>query len=214
MVLMCSKRGPSPKAPAKALRRVRRPAGGAPMYDLIELMFFAYRDFVGDADHLLAALGLWPGAPPGLAFRFPAAWPDHRRIAGYFENHQAESQSRPQGTARSGLCRGPPGHARTAASANCFQRRAARLSRSMSRSCSRNGSQRCSPGCRKGRAPQAIAFLLAMVDAERARQGRRDDRCQPAPPVAKGRNGERAPLNGASDSSPRRRHPPTMPRIF
>jgi DNA-binding MarR family transcriptional regulator len=32
-------------------------AGGAPMYDLIELMFFAYRDFVGDADHLLAALG-------------------------------------------------------------------------------------------------------------------------------------------------------------
>ena len=27
------------------------------MYDLIELMFFAYRDFVGDADHLLAALG-------------------------------------------------------------------------------------------------------------------------------------------------------------
>jgi len=32
-------------------------AGGSPMYDLIELMFFAYRDFVGDADHLLAALG-------------------------------------------------------------------------------------------------------------------------------------------------------------
>lgn len=32
-------------------------AGGAPMYDLIELMFFAYRDFVGDADHLLATLG-------------------------------------------------------------------------------------------------------------------------------------------------------------
>jgi len=27
------------------------------MYDLIELMFFAYRDFVGDADHLLAELG-------------------------------------------------------------------------------------------------------------------------------------------------------------
>ena len=26
---------------------------GAPMYDLIELFFFAYRDFVGDADRLL-----------------------------------------------------------------------------------------------------------------------------------------------------------------
>jgi DNA-binding MarR family transcriptional regulator len=30
---------------------------GAPMYELIELMFFAYRDFAGDADHLLATLG-------------------------------------------------------------------------------------------------------------------------------------------------------------
>ena len=30
---------------------------GAPMFELIELMFFAYRDFVGDADHLLARLG-------------------------------------------------------------------------------------------------------------------------------------------------------------
>ncbi|HXW72166.1 MAG TPA: MarR family transcriptional regulator [Methylocella sp.] len=29
----------------------------APQYDLIELMFFAYRDFVSDADHLLASLG-------------------------------------------------------------------------------------------------------------------------------------------------------------
>jgi DNA-binding MarR family transcriptional regulator len=31
--------------------------GGAPMFELIELMFFAYRDFAGDADHLLARLG-------------------------------------------------------------------------------------------------------------------------------------------------------------
>ena len=29
------------------------PGGGAPMFDLIELLFFAYRDFVGDADRLL-----------------------------------------------------------------------------------------------------------------------------------------------------------------
>ena len=33
------------------------PFGAAPMFDLIELMFFAYRDFVGDADHLLETLG-------------------------------------------------------------------------------------------------------------------------------------------------------------
>ena len=28
-----------------------------PMYELIELFFFAYRDFVGDADRLLEAYG-------------------------------------------------------------------------------------------------------------------------------------------------------------
>ncbi len=33
------------------------PSAGAPMYDLIELLFFAYRDFVGDADRLLESYG-------------------------------------------------------------------------------------------------------------------------------------------------------------
>ncbi|MCW6507041.1 MarR family winged helix-turn-helix transcriptional regulator [Lichenifustis flavocetrariae] len=32
-------------------------AAPAPLFDLIELMFFAYRDFVGDADRLLEAYG-------------------------------------------------------------------------------------------------------------------------------------------------------------
>ena len=38
-------------------RRDRTAAGAdaAPMFDLIELLFFAYRDFIGDADRLLAA---------------------------------------------------------------------------------------------------------------------------------------------------------------
>ena len=36
---------------------VPAPAGDAPMYDLIELFYFAYRDFVGDADRLLEAFG-------------------------------------------------------------------------------------------------------------------------------------------------------------
>ncbi len=33
-------------------------AGDAPDYEMIELMFFAYRDLVGDADHLLENFGL------------------------------------------------------------------------------------------------------------------------------------------------------------
>jgi DNA-binding MarR family transcriptional regulator len=32
-------------------------SGGGPAYDLIELLFFAYRDFIGDADERLAGLG-------------------------------------------------------------------------------------------------------------------------------------------------------------
>jgi|SRR5690242_540508 len=35
----------------------RRSAGGEPLWDLIELLFFAYRDFVGDPDDVLANLG-------------------------------------------------------------------------------------------------------------------------------------------------------------
>jgi len=40
-----------------AARPVDEPSPGeAPAYDLIELLFFAYRDFVGDADDVLAKL--------------------------------------------------------------------------------------------------------------------------------------------------------------
>jgi DNA-binding MarR family transcriptional regulator len=33
-----------------------QPAAGQPQWDLIELLFFAYRDFVGDPDHVLETL--------------------------------------------------------------------------------------------------------------------------------------------------------------
>jgi DNA-binding MarR family transcriptional regulator len=45
-----------PDAPL-AERRVDPKLEAAPMYDLIELLYFAYRDFVGDADRLLEAYG-------------------------------------------------------------------------------------------------------------------------------------------------------------
>jgi DNA-binding MarR family transcriptional regulator len=45
---------PKPRAAAVA----ERPASGTePCWDLIELLFFAYRDFVGDPDEVLAKLG-------------------------------------------------------------------------------------------------------------------------------------------------------------
>jgi len=46
----------SPK-PLKAELAPRVQSDDAPMYELIELFFFAYRDFVGDADRLLEAYG-------------------------------------------------------------------------------------------------------------------------------------------------------------
>ena len=35
----------------------RAARGGEPIWDVIELLFFAYRDFVGDPDHVLAKFG-------------------------------------------------------------------------------------------------------------------------------------------------------------
>ena len=36
---------------------MRAEPAGPPRWDIIELLFFAYRDFVGDADHVLEAFG-------------------------------------------------------------------------------------------------------------------------------------------------------------
>src|ERR1700755_214757 len=42
-------------------------------WDIIELLFFAYRDFVGDADHELEAFGF--GRAPHRAMRFVNRYP-------------------------------------------------------------------------------------------------------------------------------------------
>ena len=44
-------KGGKPSAPSP------RSTDGAPIYDLIEALFFAYRDFVGDPDRMLSAYG-------------------------------------------------------------------------------------------------------------------------------------------------------------
>jgi DNA-binding MarR family transcriptional regulator len=46
-----------PSDASKADLAGRPPRGEEPMYELIELFFFAYRDFVSDADRLLEAYG-------------------------------------------------------------------------------------------------------------------------------------------------------------
>jgi DNA-binding MarR family transcriptional regulator len=43
--------------PGRSEQRSASEPDEAPMYDLIELFYFAYRDFVGDADRLLEAYG-------------------------------------------------------------------------------------------------------------------------------------------------------------
>lgn len=44
-------------APTRPADPARKGAAGMPSYDLIELLFFAYRDFIADADELLSGLG-------------------------------------------------------------------------------------------------------------------------------------------------------------
>src|ERR1700684_1638293 len=48
----------STEPPVGAADPIKKPDGGQePYWDLIELLFFAYRDFVGDPDEVLAKLG-------------------------------------------------------------------------------------------------------------------------------------------------------------
>jgi DNA-binding MarR family transcriptional regulator len=47
----------SPRTSVRANARSGSDREDAPMYDLVELFFFAYRDFVGDADRLLEVYG-------------------------------------------------------------------------------------------------------------------------------------------------------------
>src|SRR6202453_4744189 len=44
-------------SPRSATAHEAPPRAAEPYFDLIELLFFAYRDFVGDADEVLAKLG-------------------------------------------------------------------------------------------------------------------------------------------------------------
>jgi DNA-binding MarR family transcriptional regulator len=48
---------PAPDPDAKGADRARVPRSGELSWDIIELLFFAYRDFVGDADNELEAFG-------------------------------------------------------------------------------------------------------------------------------------------------------------
>jgi DNA-binding MarR family transcriptional regulator len=48
---------PAPDPDARAAERPAAPRSGELRWDIIELLFFAYRDFVGDADNELEAFG-------------------------------------------------------------------------------------------------------------------------------------------------------------
>ena len=76
------------------------------MFDLIELFYFAYRDFVGDADRLLEAYGF--GRAHHRVLHFVSRQPglDDRRAARHSPHHQAESQPCSEGIDRRGLHRG------------------------------------------------------------------------------------------------------------
>lgn len=59
-------------------------------YEIIEAMFFAYRDFVSDPDLVLKEFKIRQSAPPDYPFCQPSARINCRRIARYFEYYQAK----------------------------------------------------------------------------------------------------------------------------
>jgi len=65
--------GPSASAGSKPSEARSTGASAALRWDIIELLFFAYRDFVGDADHELEAFGFGRAHHPVLHFvhRYP-----------------------------------------------------------------------------------------------------------------------------------------------
>src|SRR5579863_5466723 len=65
--------GPSAPAGSKPSEARSAVASAALRWDIIELLFFAYRDFVGDADHELEAFGFGRAHHPVLHFvhRYP-----------------------------------------------------------------------------------------------------------------------------------------------
>ena len=86
-------------APAVADRKPtsgdRAARDGEPIWDIIELLFFAYRDFVERAGRRAGQVRLRPRASPGAAFRQPQSRHEGRRAA----RHPARSPS-----SRSGAC--------------------------------------------------------------------------------------------------------------
>ena len=74
-----------------------------PIWDIIELLFFAYRDFVGDPGRGAVQARLRPRPSPGAAFRQPQSRHEGRRPARDPQHHQAVARPRAQATGRSGL---------------------------------------------------------------------------------------------------------------
>ncbi len=71
MESLTRRKNAEPSPPVAARLTPAAQAEAEPMFDLIELLFFAYRDFVSDADRLLENYGFGRAHHPRLAFCQP-----------------------------------------------------------------------------------------------------------------------------------------------
>ena len=164
-------------------------SGGArsrrePIWDIIELLFFAYRDFVGDPDEVLAEVRLRPRASPGAAFRQPPSGHEGRRPA----RRPARSPS-----SRSAACSSNWSTRATSCRRKARSDRRQRLlyvdaegrgaGAEARRPADRADHARASPNSARARTRRRGAFSIAMIDADnrdgraaadRARRPRRD----------------------------------------
>ena len=140
------------------------PSDTAPMYDLIELFYFAYRDFVGDADRILEVFGFgrahhrvlhFVSRQPGLTI---AALLDILRITKQSLNRVLKE------LVAKGFIEARAGEIDRRQRQLYVTREGEKLALDLSRAQTRRFERAMTELGAEGRA-EAIAFLLAMTDA-------------------------------------------------
>ncbi len=139
-------------------------SGGGPAYDLIELLFFAYRDFIGDADEILSRIGFGRAHHRVLHFvhRHPGM-----RVADLLDVLKITKQSlgrRPPRAGRQRLRRAAGGTGRSPP-APALPHREGRGARARTRAAADPAASRgrCNE-CGEGARAEACRFLTAMIE--------------------------------------------------
>ncbi len=140
-------------------------ASDQPEIQFIELLFFAYRDFISDPDVALLSYGFGRGAPSRHPFRQPQPRHPRRRPARHIEDHEAEPRPRAQAARRQRLHRAEDRAHRSPPASSLPHRVGAARWRSASSTCRPPASARRWRRFRPEGRVAAEKFLSAIIDS-------------------------------------------------